>query len=1175
MKNKLKFYPCRLGNGLHRIVKIMKLTGIIILAALMQVTASVYSQTKLLTLKVNNTPIESALKEIQKQSEFFFLYNNKQIDVTQKIDINVTEKTVEDVLKTMLKGTGIHYLIKDKQIVLYSGDLRSITDVLAESHITQQQEKTVSGTVTDSGGQPLPGVSIVIKGTTQGTVTNTNGEYSLTNVSSDATLVFSFVGMRTQEIEVGNQSNINMMMEEVMIDIEEVVAVGYGTQKKENLTGAVDVVSAEILENRPVKSLAEGMQGVIPGVNITVSDGNPSRKPTVNIRGYTSINGGGPLVLIDGIPMNIDMINFEDVESISVLKDASSAAIYGARASYGVILVTTKSGATGDPIIQYNSNFQMNKPILVPEFIGSYPLILATNESNELRDGVPLYSDQQVSWVKEYYEDPENTPVYHIEEGGRVFWNGNFKAMKRLLNDWYSGHKHTISINGGTQKLSYYASAGYQKNDGMIKINTDVYKQYSTLLKLESTLSKWFKMGLQLSYNKDNYDEPFPYLNFMGQSQYTSYQTSRYHPVLHMSKSWSFISTGAPLFTPDYSPVGEGIPVGETDAEYYVGGRQVGKKQRSFIKLNSEINLVKGFTLHTDFSYINSNFFVKGEKVPVDFVLFSFDSFSQGWTAPGFIGRQISDSDYFTFNSYLNWRKELNNHNFSGIIGYNQEWNENSSFVGQGNEIITSNLPVIRLTSGEQFVNDSEGHWAISGAFFRFTYDYAQRYLFELNGRYDGTSRFPKESRFSFFPSFSAAWRISEENFFKPISKIINYSKIRASYGQLGNQNVPNYLYIPSMSVNSQINYLMGNSRPLGVNNPGLVSADLTWETVTSFDIGIDMTIWDRVNLSYDWYQRNTTDMLTAGQALPAVLGTGVPRENNAEMKTIGWEFTAGWQGKSNYGLLYNIDFVLSDYQGTITKFDGNPNKLNTTYYEGRKLGEIWGYETVGLFQSVDEINSSANQNQLGNAGKWIPGEVRYADLNNDGVINWGDNTIDNPGDRKIIGNSTPRYSYGVNTKIAYKNFDLGIFFQGIGKKDIVPDSGGDVGSLFWGPIVQKFPRIRTELFENRWTEENPDAYYPIFKSQCSWNALPQTRYLQSGAYLRLKNISIGYTLPYDIVNKVGISKLYFYFSGQNLWEHTSLPDGFDPESLSNSSTLAGNVYPFPRIFSFGLNLNL
>ncbi len=1148
-----------------------KLTMFLMILGLLQVSAESYSQTAKLRIKMNNVPIVEVFSEIERISQFRFFYDNDLVDLSQKVSIDAESELITDILDEIFLDTDLHYEVMDRFILVKSPDSKQMLSV---RNRFMQQQRIVSGRVTDSGGQPLPGVSIIIKGTAQGTITDADGQYSVTNLPANATLVFSFIGMKTQEVVVGNQTSVNITMEEDVIGIEEVVAIGYGTKKKANLTGAVDMVSYDVLENRPMKNLGEGLQGLIPNLNITVPSGKPSVSPSFNIRGYTSINGGSPLIIVDGTPMDLDMINFEDVESISVLKDASSAAIYGARAPYGVVLVTTKSGKAGDLQINYSANFQLNRATEIPEFIESYPLVLETNAAWKMATGSPLYTDQQVEWVRQYYEDPENTPVYHIGDDGRIFWNGNHKPMERLLSDWYPGHKHTLSLSGGTDKMLYYASAGYQNNDGIFEINTDKFKQYNTLLKLENTIKGWFKTGIQLSYNKNNYNEPFPYLE-SGSGTYEYYPGRGNVPSYHLVKNWRNFPVGAPLFTTDDMPCGAGIPIGETDAEYFVGGRQISVGETSYIKLYNEMNLLKGLIIHTDFSYRNNSTFVKGEKIPVDFIMYDFNAFSQGWTQPGYVARQYDDRDYYSFNSYADYKIQFGNHQINGIIGFNQEWLKYASLWGQGNEIISSNLPVIRLTSGEQFTRDTDGHWAIRGSFFRFSYDYKQKYLLEINGRYDGTSKFPPESRYAVFPSFSAAWRISEEAFFNPLTSIINNAKLRASYGSLGNQNVANYFYIPSMSVTSQINYIMGNSTPLGVNNPGLVSADLTWEKTTTLNFGIDLALWNKLNVSYDWFQRNTTDMLTAGQALPALLGTSVPRENNAEMQTVGWEFILGYSGKSNYGLLYNIDFVLSDYQGTITKFDGNPNKLVTTYYEGQKLGEIWGYETAGLFQSLDEVKNSANQNQLGNAGRWRPGEVRYSDLNDDGVINWGDNTLENPGDRKIIGNSTPRYSFGVNSKFQYKGFDLALFFQGVGKKDVIPSSVSEEGKLFWGLIAQNFANVRKEYYENRWSEDNPDAYYPVSNRNSAWNRLPQTRYLQSGAYVRLKNITIGYTVPKMVVDKMHISKLYIYLSGQNLWELTSLPPGFDPESLRNQSEFTGQEYPFTRVYSIGINLNL
>jgi TonB-linked SusC/RagA family outer membrane protein len=437
----------------------------------------------------------------------------------------------------------------------------------------------------------------------------------------------------------------------------------------------------------------------------------------------------------------------------------------------------------------------------------------------------------------------------------------------------------------------------------------------------------------------------------------------------------------------------------------------------------------------------------------------------------------------------------------------------------------------------------------------------------EMNGRYDGTSKFPKDSRFAFFPSLSLGWRISQESFMESAQRVLDDLKLRVSYGSLGNQNVSgNYPYISNFGITQQVSYIINGELPIGVTAPGLVAADLTWETSTTLNFGFDANIIKKLNFSFDWYTRKTTDMLTAGDKLPAVLGTSVPRRNNAELETTGWELSAGWRDKLQNGLQYDIGLVLSDYVATVTKFDNNPNRIYTSYYEGQKIGEIWGYETVGIFQTDEEVTSAPSQNQLGNNGKWGPGDVRYENLNDDNVINWGDRTVDNPGDTKIIGNTTPRYQYGITGNLQYKGFDFNIFFQGIGKRDFMP-----TGNYFWGHNSNAVATGNYDIWNNSWRENNTDAYFPIYKINSAYNRQTQTRYLQSGSFVRLKNVTLGYSLPKTLTSKVKLSNVRFYFSGYNLWEYAKLRGNFDPEQVGN----VGEHYPMQRSILFGIEVTL
>lgn len=536
------------------------------------------------------------------------------------------------------------------------------------------------------------------------------------------------------------------------------------------------------------------------------------------------------------------------------------------------------------------------------------------------------------------------------------------------------------------------------------------------------------------------------------------------------------------------------------------------------------------------------------------------------WTNPSSVTVTNNDDYYNAFNAFAEYTFSLKEkHNFKVMVGYNQENKHKKYHYAGRKNLIDSSNPSLNLAYGDMAMNGSETHWSVNGFFARINYDYKGKYLLELNGRYDGSSKFPHGDRYAFFPSASVAWRVSEEKFWEPIRGWFDNFKLRASYGSLGNQALDesrygNFPYLATYGINTKYGALLNGTRPVAVSVPGLVSASFTWETVNQIDFGFDASFFGgRLNTSFDWYRRNTKDMLTAGQALPAVLGTSVPQENAADMKTVGWEVSLEWNDRLSNGFGYHIKGVLSDYQASITKFS-NPTKLLGTHYVGEKLNEIWGYVSNGLFQS-DEDAKAADQSYL-SGGSWGAGDVKYEDLNNDGKIDIGKNTLDDSGDRKIIGNSTPRYSYGITAGFDYKGFDFEMFWQGIGKRDYWLG-----GSQFWGFTDEWCTPLTSSL--DYWTEDNRDAYFPRLHHYGvnGGNHQVSTRYLQNAAYLRLKNVVLGYTIPRSITEKVKISRLRVFVQGENLLTFTPLIDSYDPETLNNMT------YPINKKISVGLNL--
>lgn len=1035
------------------------------------------------------------------------------------------------------------------------------------AHQLFAQDVSVSGNVKDEKGEALIGVSIQIKGTPTGNITDIDGNFTLSSVPANGELVFSYMGYETQTIPVKGKSVINVVLKEDSQALDEVVVVGFGTQKKVNLTGAVASVGAEVLENKPVANVGQALQGVVPNLNVSATNASPNASPSFNVRGGTSIGldsdgkkweikNGSPLIIVDGIQVDTDylnMMNPSDIENISVLKDASASAIYGARATYGVMLITTKSGKNDSKAtVTYNLNLQWNTPSRIPDILDAYTHQLASNQQTAMTGGtITPWMETLLAAKKKYIDDPrpENAWIYNEGSTTDMTWVANIDPYELGVRNWTPLQRHNISISGGSAKTRYYISLGYQNQEGMYKIKTDSQKRYNVNMNLNTQITEWFDIASKISFNTSNYNEP--YMN--------SQKTNLWNAI----KNEPGRNINMPIKT------GPNDPIPDTYTDNILGWLDYGatqqtKKTNTVFSVLPTITICPEFNLKAELSYRPTEYFQK-RFIPVrNYVVDTWTSTSNTHTYPSSVREETRHSDFYTINAYANFNKAFGLHNVSALAGFNQEWYQYRKTWGEAEDVISNNLPTLGMTNGAQYTGDNFEHWAIRGAFVRANYDYAGRYLLEFSGRYDGTSRFGKNSRFQFFPSFSAGWRISEEKFMDNTRNWLDNLKIRGSWGSLGNQNVANYAYIASYGAANYISWVMNNEQLKGMNPTAIVASDLTWETASTLDFGIDFSILNnRLDATFDWYSRRTTDILMSGTKLPAVLGASVPKRNSGELRTNGWELSLKWKDKLANGIRYDVGLVLSDYQTEVVKFTGNPNGLLDTLYDGMKMGEIWGYETVGILQeedfTIDEngkyILNGPNQSEL--AGTWYPGDVRYADLDGDDKISKGDNTLENHGDKKIIGNSTPRFQYGITGNISWKNFDLNIFFQGIGKKDVWISE-----NVFWGGSGTAG---NWEMYKNSWTPERTNAKYPMYAGR-GQNQHAQTAYLFNGAYLRLKTLALGYTLPREWTNKAKLSTVRLSLSGYNLFEITQIPNLFDPDQISSS-------YPMMRSVAFGLQV--
>lgn len=1025
-----------------------------------------------------------------------------------------------------------------------------------------QQNGVCNGVVTDTTGETVIGASVVVKGTTNGTITGLDGDFSLSGVTKGSILVVSFVGYQNTEVKWNGQPLTIVLKEDTKV-LDEVVVVGYGTQKKANLSGAVAAVDGKVLQDRPITNIGQGLQGVVPNLNITMNNGGaPGATSSFNIRGNTSLNGGSPLVLVDNVQMDANLVNPDDIESISVLKDAASASIYGARAAYGVILITTKKGKKSDkPTVSLSATGYWQSPALTFHNVNSMQYLTMMDEAYQNDGGSGHYFKSQVyQYAEDYFNGKYDSPVFFdtAYDTYKYGYCGNTDWWDELYKTSFS-QIYTANISGGNDRTTYYASVSMNDQGGILKAGDDKYNKYNANVNISSNITKWLNVSAKIAHTYTDELHPTGGTTAMNSTAYSG--LSSYSGMMKGD-----LSPLMPVKHPDGHYAGQGSYTNPV-AIMEQGGNAQYKQNDLWMTGAVKITPIKGLVINADYTW---NFYGKSSNQHVqnfyDYTAVPGTENYYPWTNPSSVTVTNNDDYYNAFNAFAEYTFSLKEkHNFKVMVGYNQENKHKKYHYAGRKNLIDSSNPSLNLAYGDMAMNGSETHWSVNGFFARINYDYKGKYLLELNGRYDGSSKFPHGDRYAFFPSASVAWRVSEEKFWEPIRGWFDNFKLRASYGSLGNQALDesrygNFPYLATYGINTKYGALLNGTRPVAVSVPGLVSASFTWETVNQIDFGFDASFFGgRLNTSFDWYRRNTKDMLTAGQALPAVLGTSVPQENAADMKTVGWEVSLEWNDRLSNGFGYHIKGVLSDYQASITKFS-NPTKLLGTHYVGEKLNEIWGYVSNGLFQS-DEDAKVADQSYL-SGGSWGAGDVKYEDLNNDGKIDIGKNTLDDSGDRKIIGNSTPRYSYGITAGFDYKGFDFEMFWQGIGKRDYWLG-----GSQFWGFTDEWCTPLTSSL--DYWTEDNRDAYFPRLHHYGvnGGNHQVSTRYLQNAAYLRLKNVVLGYTIPRSITEKVKISRLRVFVQGENLLTFTPLIDSYDPETLNNMT------YPINKKISVGLNL--
>ena len=1052
-------------------------------------------------------------------------------------------------------------------------------NTLIHSDITQQ-DGVCKGVVKDNQGETVIGASVVVKGSTNGTITGLDGDFTLDNVKRGDVIQISYIGYVSQEV-VWQGTPLNITLKEDSQTLEEVVVVGFGSQKKANLTGSVSQVKMDdVLGERPVTNVKNALQGSMPGLMVS-GGASPGEAKSFNIRGTVSINGMNPLVLIDNVEGDIDLLNPEDIESVTVLKDAASSAIYGARAAAGVILITTKKAKKGEKFnLNYNANFGFQTSINSPkqasldEYLRAYQ---AAGFSETYYAGNGSVSKWR-EYLAGYKENPAAYPtvgdgIYIGEDGAPYYLND--KDVYKAFQETSFMQTHNLTANGGTEKLRYRLSAGLTKEDGPLIESKDTYMRKNISSFISADITDWLTQEADFRYTVADRSEPMG----SGDGIYCMNHISFYPSGMMPGSVNTSVGKDLPLITPENQIRYNNPYLTDTD--------------NTRIYLRTIMRPIKGLELVGEYTYDRKNWQKSYYAKKWEYTTEQLGSNNS--VTSDYLFKSEDHEDYNALNLYGTYNFSIKeDHMFKVMAGFNQERKQNSWISVQTHDMIAPSAPSFTSATGKIIPQNSYSDYAIRGAFYRINYNYKDRYLFEANGRYDGSSKFPKDDRFGFFPSFSVGWNIARESWMEKALDYVSDLKLRASWGQIGNQNIGNYGYYSTMQPVGNSNYWLKDGEFITyINTPGLVSNSFTWETVETLDIGFDASMFNsRLQVTFDWYQRTTRDMLIAGIQLPAVVGTSAPMRNAADMRTRGWEIAVNWRDQIG-DWKYNVGFNLYDYKSKITKYSNNEAKLlSQNYYEGKTLGEIWGYVSDG-FYTIDDFDGPGTW-QLKDGVASLdgynprPGDEKFVNLNDDrgtNEINSGLNTVDSPGDQKVIGNSTPRYNFGVNLGVSYKGFSLSAILQGTAKRDVwiggmsLFPFGGSAKAYYpvfynqtdyWEPMGSCDGQY-TENDREYWVAKNPDAsLYRLYSNMQNHgsNQRASTKYLQNGAYMRLKNITLAYTFPKALISKVSLSALKVFVSAENLATISSLPKGYDPERLSWG-------YPFYRTLSFGLNVTL
>lgn len=1074
--------------------------AMLVASAALCLNLSVFSQN--ITLKTGNVTVKEAMEQLKKSSGYSFVFSSVDVDTQKRVSVSVQNASIEEAVKQILKGQNeLSYEIKGRKVVIQRS--------FASSKALRQQ---VKGKVLDEKGEPIIGATVTEEGTSNGTITDYDGMFTL-EASKDGILTISYIGYKSQQISIAGKDMVAVTLKEDMEQLDEVVVVGYGSQKKVNLTGAVSTVNAKMLENRTGSDPYNMLTGQIPGVTIVQNSGQPGADMgNLRVRGIGTLGNADAMVIIDGVESSINNVNPNDIATISVLKDAAASSIYGVRAANGVILITTKRGTVGKPIISYSGYVGWQDACRLPKYLDSYNYALLLNEAYR-NDGASVpYSSENLETIKNG-SDPDH------------FANSN--QVDAVLSEQGIFHNHHLSVVGGKEEIKYSLAAGFYKKDGLMPNMS--YNRFNLRSNIDSKINDKLDVQLNISASRDDRKSPATHKVYdpdtdLWNIMYHAFRESPLTPIRFQNGNYG-------LYLNEHNSVAEANLSGESHIynTYFQGNAGFTYK------------IIKGLTLKGNAAATFNLQDIYVDQKRMDF--YSAESTEPIKSTRSMVSNQDKKSLEINLQAYLDYNRTFGKHTIKGLLGYSQIRNEYRLLKASRKDLPTNNS-LGEIDAGDITTQETGGNsvaYALRSVFGRVNYGFDDRYLLEANLRYDGSSRFPKNNRFGLFPSFSFGWRISEEDFFK--ADFVDNLKLRASWGQLGNQEIDDYLFYNTYSFG--YDYSFGNTLFSGISiNDVMANTAITWEKTDQMDVGVDADFWGgKLSLTGDFFLKNTHAILLK-LPIPDLVGVSAPMQNAGKVRNIGFELALTHRNQVNR-FRYSTSFNFSYVKNEIIDLNGGDTP-------GRSVGDpvdnIYGYVCEGIFKSQEEIDNSPKQ-------VWgaVPGDLKYADINNDGVVNQND--------RKSLGSTFPKINFGLRVNCEYRNFDLTMLLQGAGMVKGV--TAGEISQAFMnGGKV-------TEEWLDRWTPENVNASYPrLTLSGSSRNYMTSSFWVQNASYLKMRNLQIGYTIPKNILSHLGVSNLRLYCSIDNLFTISKFK-GLDPEMVTTQT-----MYPLTRNYSFGINLS-